>query len=97
MEAIGGYVATGRRQYGFDGIISHAGQAVDARGAPFAEELDLDTFRVRRVDAAQRSLAVIGKDLDHRLVDQDAQVEQFCAAELKGAGLYGLETHSLAG
>jgi hypothetical protein len=23
VEAIGGYVATGRRQYGFDGIISH--------------------------------------------------------------------------
>jgi hypothetical protein len=39
-----------------------AGQAVDTRCAALTEELDLHTFPLRRIDAAQRCLAIISED-----------------------------------
>ena len=41
----------------------------------------------RRVDPPGDGLAaVVSKDLDHRLVDEDAKLERFAGSQLEGAG-----------
>ena len=42
----------------------------------------------RRIDPPGNGLAaVVGKDLDHRLVDVGAEFERFAVSQLEGAGL----------
>jgi hypothetical protein len=59
-------------------------------GTSCTEQFDLKTFWLGRIDAAEDTLALIGKDFDNGSVDQDAQVKQFAVVEVKGSGLGGL-------
>ena len=60
---------------------------MNAGSAAFAKELDLDALCIRGVNAAQRGLAIIGKDFNDRFVNENTQMEQLCTRELEGASV----------